>query len=307
MNLICGVVWNADWNFVRVWAHSVHRANIDARKIVFVRDTPSDVRDRLHELGIETIEWTLREPHIHPITTRWQPVLDHLRQNEYDWVVCTDIKDCVYQADPFPWLEAHFRVDSRPIVLATENIPSADPIYNQDNYNWMKDYLGPLAPSMADKEVVCGGTIAGKASYFAQMIGEMYQILASHPNPRLIDQCVLNHLAHTTWSNRVYIPRLDKAWILSGNFCWHSKMDPPPDFRKGLAYPRGGAEPFKLYHLYFPKHRLAIQTRYWDPVWDGTCHRCGSNAWGPKRSLYGPRCLKCGDRYSYRGDSTYPA
>lgn len=307
MNLSCGILWGFDWEKVRVWAHSVHRAKIDARKIVFVRDTPREVREKLHELGIETVEWTAKDTRLHPITTRWQPVLEHLQFANYEWIICTDIKDCVYQASPFPWLEAHFRDDRKPIVLATENIPSADPVDNQDNYNWMKDYLGADAPSMADKEVVCGGTIAGRALEFRALIQEMYDILTAHPNPRLIDQCVLNHLAHTSWQSKVYIPRLKESFILSGNFCWQSKMDPPPDFRRGLAYPRGSQEPFKLYHLYFPKHKRDIQTRYWDKVWDGTCCRCGAAAWSPKRELYGPRCLKCGDRYSYRGDSTYPA
>jgi hypothetical protein len=308
MNLVTGVIWGYDWNSVRVWAHSVHRAKINARKVVFVRDTPFTVREQLHNLNIETIEWKVRQPHLHPITTRWEPMLDHLLFANYEWVACTDIKDCVYQASPFPWLEAHSKDGGAPIVLATESIPSADPIWNQENYRpWMIDYLGDDAAPMADKEIVCGGTIAGRASEFRLMIQEMYDILAAHPNPRLIDQCVLNHLAHTTWRDRVSIPRLSKAFVLSGNFCWHSKMDPAPDFRRGLVYPKGGADPFKLYHLYFSKHRREVQVRYWDKVWDGTCHRCGAQAWSPKRDLYGPRCLKCGDRYSYRGDASYPA
>jgi len=307
MNLVCGVTWGYDWNQIRVWAHSVHRAKIDARKICFVRDTFPAVKQSLHELGIETVEWKVRQPHLHPITTRWEPVLDHLAANSYEWVICTDIKDCVYQVDPFPWLEAHFRDGGAPIVLATESILSADPIWNQENYRpWMTDYLGAAAGPMADKEVVCGGTIAGRQVFLQQMLTEMYDILASHPNPRLIDQCVLNHLAHTSWRDRVSIPRLSKAFVLSGNFCWASKMDLAPDWRRGLVYPRGSVEPFKLYHLYFPRHKREIQIRYWDKVWDGTCHRCGGSAWSPRREIHGRRCLKCGDRYSYRGDSTYP-
>jgi hypothetical protein len=307
MNLITGVVWGYDWNAVRVWAHSLHRAKPNARKIVFTRDTGREVHDRLHDLGIETIDWQIRQPQLHPITTRWEPILHHLSTVHYDSVVCTDIKDCVYQADPLPWLDAHFRDGGAPIVLATESIPSADPIWNQENYRpWMIDYLGPQAGPMMNKEVVCGGTIAGRGLEFVTLIRDMYDILAAHKNPRLIDQCVLNHLAHTKWRDRVAIPRLSKAWILSGNFCWESKMDPPPDWRRGLAYPKGGIEPFKLYHLYFPRHKRDIQIRYWDRAWDGTCYRCGASSWSPRRDLYGPRCLKCGDRYSYRGDATYP-
>jgi hypothetical protein len=305
MNLIAGVIWGYDWNQIRVWAHSVHRAKPDARKICFVRDTSPATRDLLHELGIETIEWKVRQPRLHPITTRWEPVLDHLETNSYDFVVVTDVKDCVYQTDPFPWLCAHFRDGGAPIVLATESILSADPIWNQENYRpWMTDYLGAAAGPMADKEVVCGGTIAGRGPVLHEFLQNIYAILASHPNPRLIDQCVLNHLAHTSWRDRVSIPRLSKAFVLSGNFDY--KFDAPPDFRRGLAYPRGGVEPFKLYHLYFPKHKREIQVRYWDKAWDGTCHRCGASAWSPRREIHGPRCLKCGDRYSYRGDSTYP-
>lgn len=297
MNLICGSMWGYDWNAVRVWAHSLKRANIDAEKIVFLRDTNPEVAEKLRNVGISSQVWTIRNTRLHPITTRWEPIIGHLSSNSYDSVVCTDIKDCVFQADPFPFIAA----SPRPIVLATESIPCNDPIWHQENYKWMKEYLGNQAGPMANKEVVCGGTITGRQPELLSILKTMYDILAAHKNPRLIDQCVLNHLAHTRFRDQVYIPRLKEGFILSGNFCWQSKMDPPPDVRKGVAYPRGGSKPFALYHLYFPKNRDAITTRYWHPVWDGTCHQCGSNNWG-KQGFYGRPCLSCGNRYSYRGN-----
>jgi hypothetical protein len=295
VRLVCGSIWKYGWDEIRVWAHSLHRAKIDARKIVFCRDINPDVKSKLRELGIETQDWTCKNPRLHPITTRWEPILEHLSSNDYEWVICTDIKDCIYQRDPFPFLESQ----DRPIVLATESIVSSDPIWNQENYKWMVEYLGSSAGPMKHQEVVCGGTVTGRGRDLYELLGDMYIRLAQHKNPRLIDQAVLNHLAHTTYRDSVYIPRLKEGFILSGNFCWHSKFDPPPDFRQGVAYPQGGSIPFCLYHLYFPKHRQFIQTRYWHKGWDGTCNRCGANDWGPK-GFYGPICKKCNNRYGYR-------
>ena len=293
VRLICGSIWGYGWDEIRVWAHSLYRANIDARKIVFCRGISPLVKDKLHEIGIETIDWSSPNTRLHPITTRWEPILSHLSQNQYSHVVCTDIKDCIYQADPFPYLQ------DRPIVLATESIVSGDPIHNQENYRWMVEYLGKDAGPMKNKEVVCGGTIAGPGVEIYRMIGDMYQILATHPNPRLIDQCVLNHLAHTSYRGDVMIPRLSEGFVLSGNFCWKSRFDPPPVFRDGLAYPSQSIKPFCIYHLYYPHHKKAIQSIYWSKnPGQPECLRCGASSWG-KQGMYGPVCNNCKSRYGY--------
>lgn len=292
-SLCCAASWGYGWKEIRVWAHSLWRAKVDARKIVFLRDTSPIVFKELANLGIETVAWKVRESRLHPITTRWEPILDHLLANDYEYVVCTDLKDCVYQRDPIPWL----RKTNEPLVLATESIPNAAP--GQDNFNWMTDYLKDRPEElnkMAEREVVCGGTITGKHGAVTALLYDMYEILRKHSNPRLIDQCVLNHLAHTSYSRSCYIPRLSDGFILSGNFCWNSPMDDPPWTRNGVAYPHNQDKPFHLYHLYFPHDRASVTRRYWCREWDGTCHRCGGMEWGPI-TFYGPTCKKCGNRY----------
>jgi len=282
MNLICTSIWGtpqasspaghilSGWDDCRAWAHSIYRARPDARKIAFVRDISSDVRNRLHSLGIETIECQIRQPRLHPSATRWEPIIEHLRANIYEWVICTDIRDCVYQPDPFPWLNAHFKGGGTPIVLATESMPQ----YRcGDNYRWMEEYLGAGAVEMRDKEVVCGGTVAGRGPDFERLIREMFEILASHPNPHLIDQCVLNHLAHTSWRDRVAIPRLSKGFILSGAWCWEPDiLDLQPEIRDSIAYPRGNPNPFKIWHLYINRYWDQVRRLYWEKELPKPCN-----------------------------------
>ena len=273
MNLICASIWGtgqassptghtlSGWDDCRAWAHSIYRARPNARKIVFTRNIPFTVREQFHKLNIETIDWQVRRP-LHPSATRWEPVLDHLATNSYDWVICTDIRDCVYQADPFPWLCAHFKDGGTPIVLATESMPQHR---CGDNYRWMEEYLGAGATEMRDKEVVCGGTIIGRGSVLHEFLQNIYAVMAAHPNPHLIDQCVLNHLAHTMWRDRVTIPRLSAGFILSGAWCWEPDiLDPQPEIRNTIAYPRGDHNPFKIWHLYINRYWDQVRRLYWE-------------------------------------------
>ena len=264
-NLICASIWGthepsspaghtlSGWDDCRAWAHSIHR-NVHSKVIVFTRSVHSEVVRQFHALGIETIEWQIKRD-LHPSATRWEPIIDHLASNTYDRVICTDIRDVVFQSDPFDY------PFPKPLILATESMPQHR---CGDNYFWMQQYLGADASSMRDKEVVCGGTIAGQYSPIMALLRSMYAKLASHPNPRIIDQPVLNHLAHTEFG-QVHIPRLSEGFILSGAWCWEPNiLDPRPEIRKSIAYPQGSPNPFKIWHLYINRYWDEVRRHYWD-------------------------------------------
>ena len=226
--------------------HSILRLNIpNTRVIVFSHSGNPRLHETFQNLGIEVIEWTPKNTQLHPSAVRWEPIVAHLEQNCYDYVIATDIRDVVFQADPFPYLRS-----KGGIVLATESMP----LHRcGDNYLWLKQYLGLQAELIKSRETVCGGTIAGQYSSILELLRQLYGCA----RPGIIDQAILTHLAHTVL--RPHIPRLNEGFILSAAWCWGPNiLDPQPEIRNSIAYPRGGHNPFKIWHFY--------NNRYWDEV-----------------------------------------
>jgi hypothetical protein len=263
-NLICASIWQtgkssspvghllSGWDDCRAWVHSILRSRIaNTRVVVFAHAISPELHVSLRQSGVEVIDWTPKPTQLHPSAVRWEPIIAHLEQNCYDYVIATDIRDVVFQADPFPYLRS-----KGGIVLATESMP----LHRcGDNYLWLKQYLGLQAELIKNRETVCGGTIAGQYSSILELLRQLY----SCARPGIIDQAILNHLAHAVL--RPHIPRLNEGFILSGAWCWEPNiLDPQPEIRNSIAYPRGSHNPFKIWHLYINRYWDEVRRLYWE-------------------------------------------
>ncbi len=297
--MLLGTIWRFNWDQVRAYAHSVLSCGYSGPKILFVRDIPTIVIIQLEKLGFQCIPWTLSRADLHPITTRWEPIIRYLGQANYHGpVVITDVNDTVFQSNPFSFLAKH----PGKIIGATESILVGHEQTNDgwsDNMRWCVAAVGrEEAESVADQEVVCHGTIAGDGTTVLMYVKALYDRLYEHKNPQLIDQGLGQWLLRQEpIAQSLYIPRPAEGYILSGNFCWHSGMDPAPEIRNGVLYPKGSEEPFALVHLTRHSNLRFLTRKYWNPpnpdgIVRSGCYRCGyfESRLGP----FGVRCRKCG-------------
>lgn len=299
--MILGTAWNYGWDGVRAYAHSVVNSGYKGRKVLFTFNLKDDAIGNLRALGWELIPY-VPTPNLHPITTRWEPVLKYLSTSDDELVIVTDVNDCVFQRDPFPQLEK-LCTGKVSLICATESIlVGQESTMNgwSDNMRWCVAAVGrEKAESVADQEVLCHGTFAGTAKSILMYVNRLYDQLRGHKNPRLIDQGLGQWLLRQEpFSSMVYVPRPSEGFILSGNFCWNSGMDPAPRVERGKAYPAGSQEPFAIVHLTRHANLNSLVKAHWWKEWDGYCCRCGFQ--GYRVGMYGPRCIKCGNHHMKR-------
>lgn len=294
--MICGTAYNYDWDGVRAYAHSLVNCGYTGEKVMFVHSLSSDAMKRLSKLGFTLVPFC-PTPGLHHITTRWEPFLRYFAKRELPkWMVVTDVNDCVFQKNPFPWLIEH----NYDFVAATESILVGEEATHNgwsDNMKWCVEGVGrEAAESVADQEVCCHGTFGGRGDYLYEYINTLYAKLRVHKNPRLIDQGLGQWLIRQSpFSAGLKVPRPAEGWVLSGNFCWNSGMDPAPAVRRGIVYPNGDNNPFAIVHLTRHPRLATVVRRHWYQGWDGFCSRCDSTKF--MRGVYGPRCLGCGYHY----------
>ena len=315
----CGTIWGMPWDDVGNYAHSLVQTGYTGPKIMFVSDRLSEpyrskespmsfsdhtmdkasfakLRNNLTNLGFTVIPWTPRNRGLNPITTRWEPLLDYYKTHPIpDWLVVTDVKDCVFQRNPFPWLEEHnldFVGAGESVLVGEERTHDG---FSED-FSWCVAAVGrEAAESVADQEVCCHGTLTGRGAIVLQYVEALCAALAKHPNPKIIDQG-LGHwlMRQPPFKDLLTIPRLSEAFINSTNFSFNSGMDPAFRMIDGVAYPGDSDTPFRILHCCrHPRIYPLVREKYFTPT--NICKRCGSRAF--IKGMWGPRCRGCGHHF----------
>lgn len=196
-DLILGLAAGYHYGDVRPFLASLDRTAFAGETVLFVSETTRDA-DRMRAHGA-TLAPAARRTGLEDVpynALRYFLYLDWLKAcgREYRRILITDVRDVIFQLDPFahPWPEG---VNC---VLEDESATVGSCPFNA---RWVREHLGPEAlAAIADRPVSCSGTtVAGHAAmidYLERMTGLLVpptrgECMAGY------DQGVHNHLIHT--------------------------------------------------------------------------------------------------------------
>ena len=190
-NLIMGLFSEMEFDQAERFLGSLRRTTFDGDVCMLVdRVTPRTV-DALVANGVVIERANLSvQPHLPLLSSRFFGYLEFLagHSDEYDKVMLSDLRDVVFQSDPFaqPWPADIVYAQERCLV-GGENA----------NYGWIFDTYGKaVADNMRDWFVSCAGTtfgtVAGIMRYLAAMTRELRERRA--PLPEGVDQAVHNYI-----------------------------------------------------------------------------------------------------------------
>jgi hypothetical protein len=129
-----------------------------------------------------------------PHVTRYFHYEDYLATHDgYTHVLLSDVRDVVFQDDPFRGVEPglYLGMESPALTIATEP-------FDRD---WMLDAYGEaMLQRIGDRQVSCSGVTLGDASamkaYIGQVLHETMQLPFSKMKTRIYDQAFHNKLLH---------------------------------------------------------------------------------------------------------------
>jgi len=193
-NLILGLFSHMPFQLLEPFVASLQRTTFCGDVCVFVSDVAIETIAMMQAHGIRVERSDrLPLPAMHAQSSRYFAYLDFLTRNgkDYDHVMLSDLRDVVFQADPFAQpLPAD-------IVFAQERcLIGEDPI----NCNWIADaYSRAIADNLRDCLVSCSGTtfgtVQGMLRYLAAMTTELAGLVGSDAlQMRGIDQGIHNYL-----------------------------------------------------------------------------------------------------------------
>lgn len=134
---------------------------------------------------------TGRMPQVERFLHAWE--LLRRKWHDYRFVVMTDVRDVVFQANPSVWLDSH--LPGHPIICSSERVLLREEPWGVHNF---RDALGDgVRSDFLDCEVVNMGVIAGEPLAIKDLMLLIYRLCMGCEFP-VVDQAILNYLVHST-------------------------------------------------------------------------------------------------------------
>jgi hypothetical protein len=232
----------------------------DVTKVMIVYDpTPDSTKEYLRDHGFEVRERRLTFP---IMTHRFLDYFQFLAENTVDQVVITDVKDVVFQRDPFPFLS-----NNRNLVIGQESILVDDMPWSRVNYKvtFPFEYDSSLSRQIS----LCAGVIGGDAKYVRDLCMSTFRfavssLVVSRAPGQTPDQAALNLTLRSLLTDLFYETTHKDAWVTHLGVCMEEEhkdllLDTIPKLKNGLVV-NANDEPFCIVHQYdrFPEFRKGM-------------------------------------------------
>jgi len=206
-DVIIGACTNYSWDHIKYWVNSINKSGFDGIKIVVAFTIHKATVDKLIEAGFSVIIVGKESPdklmYIHQETR----VPIHVERFFHIWhtlnmidepiryVVTTDMKDVVFQANPIFVMRHILDLDDHNlgIVAAGECLKYKDEAWGRDNF---ERCFGPFFyETFKENEIYNVGTIAGRFQNVKDLCLQIFQMSLNRPIP-IVDQAVFNFLLY---------------------------------------------------------------------------------------------------------------
>lgn len=253
-NLIISAFTGYSFNQVKPYVHSIRDLNLDCDLVMVVGNTDSNTRVQLEQLGwrLEDLPNT-REIPIHVL--RFLPMYNYLFEHgDYDFVVSTDVKDVIFQRDPFAWLEEYL-VDYE-LVAGSEALRYRDEPWGDDNLR--STYGGYVHERFKNNKIYNVGTLGGHGEYMRDLFFNLFYNSIGRPIP-IVDQAVFNVMIQTQpYRDHVLFADQRLGWACQAgtvadpakmNYFRLNLLEPEPQWADGRVLTSTGDE-FVIVHQY---------------------------------------------------------
>ena len=194
-NLVMGLAKGYNWYILEPFVRSFIKNVPNADLVLFTDRFSPFTRDRFKKIGGGRIKL---EPvpdyaqNARPNNIRWKIFAEYVKKHgaKYKQILTSDTRDVIFQSDVFK----EFENQSNYLGYTTEgdNI-KGEKCGNNSNYQWITESFGKAeADKLADKEIICDGTVIGTAKEMGIFFEKMVEYMPSFDKGH--DQTVMQYL-----------------------------------------------------------------------------------------------------------------
>lgn len=241
---IIGGCYGYTYDQIKYWINSINRCGFEGDKVLILFQASDELAQRVADQGFEVLVSEI-DMNVAPHVIRFNAIHDYLTQNQYRYVITTDVRDVVFQSDPVKWLELY--LGNKKIVASSECLKYKDEPWG--NNNIMETFGQYVYDKMKDNTIYNVGVLGGHAEYISDLCLDLTVNTINRPI-KICDQSVFNFLAlNKMYKDNIFLANLQNNWAAHlGTLADMSKMDyfrpnllePEPTFDGKLVHTYGG-------------------------------------------------------------------
>ena len=196
-DLIIGGASGYKYDDVKYWINSIIRSGFDGDVVLAVTNVSIDELEKIAQKGVKILAYGQKDadgnyssnsqmpPHVERFFHIWNFL--NTTDEEYGYVITTDVRDVVFQKNPQEYLNS-----AQPVfVAAGEGLKYKDEPWGNNNY---LQAFGPFFHNqMKDNEINNVGVIAGMHDIVRDIMLLLLQLSVNRPIP-IVDQAVYNFI-----------------------------------------------------------------------------------------------------------------
>lgn len=278
-DLIVGCATNYDWSKLKYWVNSINRSGFDGDKVLILMNCDKDTVDKISEAGFSIIGFNQDangnlsyNSNMMVHVERFFHIYQLLKDNEYRYVITTDVKDVVFQRNPSKWLEENLPEGVEDLVFSSESMKYKDEPWG--NQNLLETFGPQIYEDFKNHTIFNVGVLAGHGFAMKDL---MMNIFASclHRPIKICDQSTFNFLIsqHPYLSTSMYTKSEDGWACQLGTTADPSKieqfrpflLEPSPKMEDDKVVTSTGIE-YTIVHQYdrVPEWKKIIEAKYDD-------------------------------------------
>lgn len=227
---IIGGCYGYTYDQIKYWINSINRCGFEGDKVLILFQASDELAQRVADEGFEVLVHDI-DMSVAPHVIRFKAIHDYLSENEYRFVVTTDVRDVVFQKNPIPWMELYLQRQN--IVVSSECLKYKHEPWGDNN---IKETFGDYVyEKMKDNIIYNVGVIGGRGKYVSDLCLDLTVNTINRPI-KICDQSVFNFLAlNQMYKDNILLASLQQNWAAHlGTLADPSKMD---YFRPNLLEP----------------------------------------------------------------------
>jgi hypothetical protein len=181
-DVVVGAITGYDFDKIRPWVNSLDRSGFDGLKVMLCYNISYDVAEELTKRGYSVFALRKNDEmrrfeyrdNFSIVVERFIHIWHFLKsfKGQYRNIVCTDVKDVVFQTNPSEWFDKN--LGDKKICVGTESIRYRDEDWGRNNLQ--KSFGNLLYEELKDNLIYNAGTISGEFDTMIDFFLNIYML-----------------------------------------------------------------------------------------------------------------------------------
>ena len=195
-DLIIGCSTNYDWSKIKYWINSVNQSGFKGKKVMILMNCDIETATKVLKAGFEVISFgtdamgnlTHQSPFMVHVE-RFLHIYNYLKDNKFRYVITTDVKDVIFQKDPFIQLDDMLSKTDKDLVFSSESILYKNEPWGDNN---LMETFGPYVHDIfKENEIYNVGVLAGRGYAMRDLALNIFLACVGKPI-KICDQSTFN-------------------------------------------------------------------------------------------------------------------